>query len=88
MSPSPAHSPPSLSSALDRVRHDEVWQENYCQFTSQLGVSRTNIPLLHQNDLYHEWRPFYLDYTHLKRELKVGSRFLSPPSIKSDGEAA
>ena len=47
MSPSPAHSPPSLSSTLDRVRHDEVWQENYCQFTSQLGVSRTNIPLLH-----------------------------------------
>lgn len=24
-----------------------------------------------QNDLYNEWRPFYLDYNFLKRELKV-----------------
>jgi hypothetical protein len=24
-----------------------------------------------QNDLYSEWRPFYIDYNLLKRELKV-----------------
>lgn len=24
-----------------------------------------------QQDLYSEWRPFYIDYTNLKRELKV-----------------
>lgn len=26
-----------------------------------------------QNDLYSEWRPFYIDYNLLKRELKVKS---------------
>lgn len=26
-----------------------------------------------QTDLYNEWRPFYLDYNLLKRELKVRS---------------
>ena len=49
--------------------------------------------LYSQNDLYSEWRPFYIDYNLLKRELKVQLPFpfrslaypvlsrLSPPPI-------
>ena len=29
-----------------------------------------------QTDLYSEWRPFYIDYNLLKRELKVAIPFL------------
>lgn len=36
-----------------------------------------------QNDLYTEWRPFYIDYNLLKRELKVISPFLTHPLSRS-----
>jgi hypothetical protein len=35
-----------------------------------------------QTDLYGEWRPFYLDYNRLKRELKVRPDFLHVPTDK------
>ena len=28
-------------------------------------------PFSQQHDLYYEWRPYYIDYNLLKRELKV-----------------
>lgn len=29
------------------------------------------LTLFRQHDLYNEWRPFYINYNQLKRELKV-----------------
>ena len=39
--------------------------------------------LFFQTDLYNEWRPFYLDYNLLKRELKVKSAILRDPRDKN-----
>ena len=50
---------------------------------SSIFSSLLTVPF--QNDLYNEWRPFYLDYNLLKRELKVKSLFIfleRPPDKK------
>ena len=60
---------------LSLFRHYEVRHEDQC--TSALTPQLMLTPV--QNDLYSEWRMYYLDYNGLKRELKVRvykSRFL------------
>jgi hypothetical protein len=57
-------------SLLPSTRH-EVRKENirkFSDFQSSLVISHL---FIQQHDLYSEWRPFYIDYNLLKRELKV-----------------
>jgi SPX domain protein involved in polyphosphate accumulation len=63
---------PRLSPIL--ARH-EVWKEDNRTFpvhSDSLFSFQSS-----QNDLYSEWRPFYIDYNLLKRELKVAISVLS-----------
>ena len=62
----------------------EVWPEDHCVY---LFLYRLTRPRSHysaippgQHDLYFEWRPYYIDYNLLKRELKVHN--LSHPAVQ------
>lgn len=51
-------------------RRYEVRKEDHGAHPVSSSSSRTNTSMV-QTSLYDEWRPFYIDYNLLKRELKV-----------------
>ena len=63
---------PALLPRSPSARH-EVWKENHRKLPSPISVGPFGHPhsKILQHDLYSEWRPFYIDYSLLKRELKV-----------------
>ncbi len=63
--------------------HHEVWKENHRKL-SRLFFVRSFVhshSKILQHDLYSEWRPFYIDYNLLKRELKVTIPLLIYPFV-------